>query len=537
MAYVKTGRVREVRRGTKAAVAIALVAVLLILAGVVFWVANPRAARQLVLSDQDYASYVLLKNGKTASDTYAPYLERLRGESAYDTTAKMVFEPSADTEDLVGSEEAMDAAQRYLDNVTFTSNTQVHALHFSNELQLKDSRQTILTHRLAYVDSGVFTSVDEYGYGWTRLFTKKVEPVSDEQRIATAILTSGDETVQDAVKSAAKKGYKSIKKDVQVTIDDDVRFDFQDKHVTDQRVNILLTKQEAQTFLETFFDELSGEKGLTEAANRALDSDDQFESEEAFRAYLTDLKQYYNDTMDETGVSRMSVDLCVNKQNEILAFDALVKRSEGDVIVNAMLRDDEGRGPSFQLRSGGENVLKFEVEKSSKQSGHVDFALGSFENTVTYNELQLADGFVYGNFEFAPSKVSWSDNLGTFGLHLTIAPAATAEASGFQILAQTGFSTLGTVNIEANVVEAKYTGMLTDDDIVVHSEYKTKEKRARRLQYWLSDLPEQDSQYKNALRQIVQTLLTEAEDEASAAKTAESTANETLGAGATRSTT
>ena len=535
MAYMKTGRVREVRKGTKAAIASVLVAALLVLAGVVFWAKNPRAVLQLVLSDQDYASYVLMQNVRCGAEQYDEYLDRLTGESAYQTTGKAALELSADTEELIGSEELQETAQRYLNKLSFTSDTQVRAFRFSNELQLKDNSQTILTHQLALTDSGVFSCFPEYGYGWTHLFTKKVNATPEEQRIATAILAAGDETVQDAVTKAAKKGYKAVKKDIDVTIDNDIRFDFQDKHVTGQRVNILLTKEDASNFLSTFIAELKEEKDLREAANAALDTEDQFGSEDAFRAYLTNLEKYYNDTMEETGVSRMSVDLCVDKQNNILAFDALVKRSEGDVIVNAMLRDDEGRGPSFQLRSGGENVVKFEVEKSSKTAGRVDFALGTFENSLSYSDLLLENGFVYGTFEFDPAKVSWSENLGTFGLHLTVSPASGTSTPGCHILAQTGFSTLGIANIEANVLEAEYTGLLTDEDVVLHKEYKEKEKKARRLQYWLSDLPAADPQYKSALSRIVSIIENEIIDAATETAAAESTAGETLGAGATRS--
>ena len=64
MAYMKTGAVREVRTRTKVTVAVVLAVLLLVLACVIFAVKNPRAATRLVMSDQDYSSYVLLKNSE-----------------------------------------------------------------------------------------------------------------------------------------------------------------------------------------------------------------------------------------------------------------------------------------------------------------------------------------------------------------------------------------------------------------------------------------------------------------------------------------
>ena len=177
--------------------------------------------------------------------------------------------------------------------------------------------------------------------------------------------------------------------------------------------------------------------------------------------------------------------------------------------------------------------MKFNVEKKTKTAGTVDFAFGNFENSVDYSNFATADGLVYGTFEFAPMDVSWSSDLGKFGLFLQTSPNAATDgsAAGFHLLAQTGFSTLGTATIEADVRDAEYTGMVTDDDIVLHKEYKDKEKKARRLQYWLSDLPESDPLYKSALRQIVQTIVDET---VSAAKAASATADETLSTGATK---
>ena len=73
--------------------------------------------------------------------------------------------------------------------------------------------------------------------------------------------------------------------------------------------------------------------------------------------------------------------------------------------------------------------------------------------------------------------------------------------------------------------------MVTDEDIVIHEEYKSKEKQARRIQYRISDLPSSDPLYKSALRQIVQTIVNET---VSAAKAASATADETLSTGATK---
>lgn len=536
MAYMKTGAVREAKTSTKVTIAVVLAVVLLALACVLFAVKNPRAATQLVLSDQDYTSYVLLKNVRGKGEVYRPYLNRLTENHAYDSEGAVAVELSKDMEDLVNSEEVLETAQAYVEQLSFAGNTQTRGLQFSNEVKLNDNRQTIFTHDLAYLASGVYSTVPEYGYGWTRLFGDAPEQTEEQlyrQRVLQAALSSGDETIQKALSKAGKAAYKAVKKDVDITIDKDQQLDFQDKHATGERVNILVDREDAQAFLDVFFAKLQKANGLKDAVNSCLDTEDEFGSDETFAAFLTALEKQYKNEFRDTGISRVSFDMLVDKQNVIHAFDALVKRPDGDIIVNAMLDDDDHRGPAFHLRVGGDTLVKFNVEKKTKTSGTVDFAFGNFENSVAYSNFATADGLVYGTFEFAPVDVSWSSDLGKFGLFLQTSPntATDGSAAGFHLLAQTGFSTLGTATVEADVKDAEYTGMVTDEDIVIHDEYKDKEKRARRLQYWLSDLPESDPLYKNALKHIVETIVDET---ITAAKEASATADETLSTGATR---
>lgn len=536
MAYMKTGAVREVRTRTKVTVAVVLAVLLLVLACVIFAVKNPRAATRLVMSDQDYSSYVLLKNVQKKGEVYRPYLTRLTENHAYDSVGAGSVELSKDMEDLVNSEEVLETAQRYVEQLSFTGNTQTRGLQFSNELKLNDNRQTIFTHDLAYLASGVYSTVPEYGYGWTRLFGDAPQQTDEQlyrQRVLQATLSSGDETIQKALSKAGKAAYKAVKKDIDITIDKDQQLDFQDKHATGERVNILVDGEDAQAFLQVFFDKLQKSKGLMDAVNGQLDTEDQFGSEETFSAFLSAMQNQYKNTFRDTGISRVSFDMLVDQQNVIHAFDALVKRPDGDIIVNAMLDDDDHRGPAFHLRMGGDTLVKFNVEKKTKTAGTVDFAFGNFENSVSYSNFAAADGLVYGTFEFAPMDVSWSSDLGKFGLFLQTSPNAATDgsAAGFHLLAQTGFSTLGTATIEADVKDVEYTGMVTDEDIVIHEEYKSKEKQARRIQYWISDLPSSDPLYKSALRQIVQTIVNET---VSAAKAASATADEALSTGATK---
>ena len=145
MAYMKTGAVHEAQTRTKVIIAVVLAVLLLVLACVLFAVKNPRAATQLVLSDQDYSSYVLLKNVRGKGEVYRPYLARLTENRAYDSEGAVSVELSKDMKDLVNSEEVLETAQRYVEQLSFTGNTQTRGLQFSNELKLNDARQTIFT--------------------------------------------------------------------------------------------------------------------------------------------------------------------------------------------------------------------------------------------------------------------------------------------------------------------------------------------------------------------------------------------------------
>ncbi len=543
MAYMKTGRVREARTRTKVLAAVLALVLVLALAVALFVTRNPRAAAQMALSDADYASYVLLHNAQEKGEANRLFLDRLTGTHGYTAEGGAALELSKDMQEAIGSEDVRKAAGRYLDKLSFTDDLQTQGIHLSNELKVNDNRQTIFTYDFAFLDSGAYTTVPEYGYGWTKVFggdEQKSDAELRQQRILYAALTSDDETVRKALKHAAKAGYKAVKKDLDVTIDKDKQLDFQDKHASGDRVNVVVDRHDAEVFLDAFFDDLGSRKGVWEALNERLDSEDGFGSDATFREFLSNLNERLKDDMVSTGVRSISVDLLVDQKNTINAMDALVKRKDGDIILNVMGKDDKNSGPALHLRAAGENVLKVNVTKSSKTAGTVEFALGSFENTMTYNDLQTGDGLVFGDFDFAPVKISGSEDLGSFGLHVTATPtsvAANADSdvpAAFHLLVQTGFSAMGTATLEADVTDAEYRGILTEEDIVLHPEYKEKEKAARRVQYWLVDLPKTDASYKNAIWSIAQTLLSEWEENETAAEEAQKTADETLGAGATR---
>ena len=275
MAYMKTGAVHEAQTRTKVIIAVVLAVLLLVLACVLFAVKNPRATTQLVLSDQDYSSYVLLKNVRGKGEVYRPYLTRLTENHAYDSEGAVSVELSKDMKDLINSEEVLETAQRYVEQLSFTGNTQTRGLQFSNELKLNDARQTIFTHDLAYLASGIYSTVPEYGYGWTRLFGDAPEQTDEQlyrQRVLQEALSSGDETIQKALSKAGKAAYKAVKKDVEVTIDKDQQLDFQDKHASGERVNVLIDREDAQAFLDVFFSKLQKANGLRDAVNEQLDT-------------------------------------------------------------------------------------------------------------------------------------------------------------------------------------------------------------------------------------------------------------------------
>ncbi len=536
MAYMKTGVVHETKRSTKVTIAVVLVVVLVILACVLFAVKNPRATRQLVMSDQDYASYVLMKNIEEDTETYRPYLNRLKGNTAYNVEGAGAVELSKDMKEAVGSEEVLETAQKYIQTLSFTGNVQARGLNFSSELKVNDKRQTIFTQEIAKLPSGTYSKVSEYGYGWSRMFGDSSNKSSADlrrERILQAVLSSDNEELQKSLTKAGKAAYSAVKKDIVVTIDEDKELTFQDKTATGERVNILIDQEDATTFLEVFFDRLQSDDDFMTAVNSVVDTDDSFGSEKAFTAFLSNVKAHYQNLFGDTEIKTVSVDLLVDEKNEIHAFDMLVKRGDGDMIVNAMLDDDEHRGPALHIRVGGNNMIKFNVEKTSSNTGVVDFELYQLKSSVNYSNLQLANGMVYGTFQFDPMAASEESGLGTFGLFLEVTPNVSTDGSTISshILTQAGISTIGTATIDMDLSEAKYTGMLLEEDVIVEGNYTEKQKQNRRIQYWLSELPNADPLYKNALTQIVEIYI---EEYAAAASALSAATDETLSAGATQ---
>lgn len=540
MAYIKTGAVSNAKTSTKVTIGVITAVLVVVLVCVLLAVKNPREASQLIMSDQDYTSRVVLKNLKEKGAMYRPYLNRVTGNNAYKSKGKLSIKLSKDMENLVNSDEALESANKYVERLHFSMDTQARGPYFSNEMKLSDDRQTIFTQDFAYMVNGAYSYVPEYGYGWTQLAAGNGKKGSAEdqyrQRVVRSVLSSENKTIWKAFAKCGKTAYTAVKKDIEISKDKDQQLNFQDKQATGERVNILIEGRDAQTFLSAFFKRLRNTDNLRAAVNEELDTEDQFGSEKTFHAFLTDLENDYKNEFSDTGISKVSVDLLIDKQNIIHAFDALVKRADGDFIVNAMLDDDQHRGPALHVRSGGDTLVKFNVEKKTKTAGTIDYEYDNWKGSVSYSDFSADNGFVYGTFRFAPMDVYWSKDLGRFGLFVQMSPNVETNSKdhGFRLLVQTGFSTLGTATVEADVSEEKYTGMVTEEDIVIHDEYKEKEKRARIAQYWLSDLPKQDPEYRNALRQIVTDFVNKTLNEVTQAATKSSAKDETLSTGATK---
>jgi len=423
MPYQKAGRMNDMPKAARTAlVAGGIVLALAVLVGI-FYLAAPRTFLKLVLSREAYAETVLVKNINEDLPKLEPTLKTLTGKHAYTFEGSTAIEFNDVTKVELGSPEIGTNLQNYLNTTSFNGAVQISGDHMASRFVWDDSDATVLTIDSINNSDALYLNLRELDQGW--LEVPNEDDVATDTRFRT-LLRSSDEKLRDALVSNLKKAYRSVREDVVVKEDKDLTFGLGTKTATGDRTNIVFSTETVEDFLATATTLLQEDEDFYEAANRVLPEDDRFPSWASFQKFLSRQEKDLLDQIEETGVNKVSLDLYIDRRNDIVGFEVLVKRDENDFVARAVFEDDQDRGPAFQCKTGQTTILGLDITRTAEAGGETYQGTAvltrkDYKNTLQFKNAALGeDGLLTGIFEVPAEELPSLPRLGETEFEITI---------------------------------------------------------------------------------------------------------------------
>ena len=485
MAYVKSSATETLSKHTKKIITVVAAVLAVILVVVVAYFVNPQNFTELLLPDKTYAELVVAKNGKQAGKSLSEVTEVTGKDRAVSGSGNLQFVLNDYAIANLGGEDIAGTVEDYLNTTSFDISAKKIQQDMQLNLSWKDSTSTLLDLDYINVENCRYFNFEQFDLGW-------LKSASDSKGIATLsgqlqdLLTTEDETRQKAVKSAATDAFKEMSEGLDYRVDKELTLTVGEKTATGDRINMLADEEDINLFVDTFFASLLASEQDSEWA----------EKEQALQERLTAF-------LTENGVSKLSLDLYVNSRNVVCGMDLIVKCDTDDLTGSVILVDDQEAGVSGYLRSGDTVLLSLEQTRGDAEgNGVLELISGQLAVQVTYENLQVTEsGNLTGRFvtsAFAvPNHKSWGNCIVELVLSedngvLTVGGSLNSEQAGSFIL------NLSLAEDDVGVI------MAPDEDEV--SKLKSKKLSKAATTYFFSTLPEENENYNEVYKNIINTV-------------------------------
>lgn len=470
---------------------ISLAAVLIAL--IVFYAVNPRDFLQVFTTRPGFARIVAQKNIKRLQKDAGPTLSYFDRSKEYQADGSADWTMASSIRDGIGDNLTADQLQNYVNSLSFNGKARMQGGNLCGVLTVSDDAGPVMNTQMVAGNGRVDINRNQLSLGWTRRQASSGTSVLDA-RARTAL---NNPKVQKRVQNCFRKGFKKIQNTITVGEQSNCDFIVADKYANGDRENIVLTEETADALIQNAFWEMKGDKKLLKACNEALPTGQKFKNQDTFTSYIYNLGSQILSRLDTSHIDRISLDLCVNRHNQITAANILVKRDTGDIVVNSVLKDDLDRGMAVKVRSAGKQVFFVDTQKKSDRTGKADITLGTDTSTTfRWDNFSMIDGLPTGRFQldgFIPQNFK---QLGVTSLDTTIQPADDGKA-----MVQTGtlsFGNFGSFALNIRYSETAPTLMRIPSAVEI-----TTPDQQTVQQAWASYLLTEMPQYHPAWRNIV----------------------------------
>lgn len=477
---------------------ISLAAVLVAL--IVFYAVNPRDFLQVFTTRPAYAKLIARKNLKRLDKATEPTLSYFDRNREYEADGSVDWTMSSAFQDYVGDNMTADQLQNYVNSLSFVGKARMQGSNLCGLLTTSDDAGPVMTTHLVAGNGRVDVNHEQLSLGWTR---RQVSSNADswnnilDSRARTALR---NDKVQKQVQKCFRKGFRKVQDDISVTEQSRCDFVVADKHASGDRENIVLTSDMVNDLIQNAFWEMKGDRALLKACNEALPVGQKFKNQDTFTSYIYDLGSQILSRLGASQIDRVSLDLCVNRRNQITAANILVKRETGDIIVNSVLKDDTDRGLAVKVRNGGKQTFFVDTQNLTDRSGKADITLGTDRSTTLHwDNFAMIDGLPTGRFRLDGFPSANLQSLGTAEIDTTLQPAEDGNS-----IKQTGtlrFGTLGTFSLNVSYKETDLTMMRVPNSVEVTSP-DSKTRQQAWLTYLFTDMPQQHPTWKTIVLKI-----------------------------------
>ena len=389
----------------------------IVIALIVFYAINPRDFLQTFTNEHSYANIVVAKNADRAEKAAKPTLSYLSGKKAWQTEGSTDWTLSSSAADSFGSRSLASQFQDAVNGLTFDGTTQMQSGRMVGRYAISDVYGPVLNTEMSAGGGHVDLNTAQLMIGWHRISadstaSRLLQPVSLDSRARRAL---NSPRVQRRIAKDLRRCWKDMQKDVSVSEEDNCSFYMPDKRADGDRLTIVLTQENLHDFVENAFWEMKEDGSLYRACNRELGSR-AYASREAFTRAVYSIGSAYLQRLEETGISGVSFDLCINRKNQIEACNVLVKMSDGSdgYTVNTILEDAYHRGPALKVQKGENQIFAFTANSSEHGSGTGTIQFGSgAQTTVHWLKWKMDHGLPTGEFHVDPFTIPGLESYGS----------------------------------------------------------------------------------------------------------------------------
>ena len=479
----------------------ALISALAVLMAVVIFVAvNPRDFTQIFLTDSAYARNIIGHNARTLRKAAEPTLQYLDAGKQYETDGKLGLNLSAGLSKQMGDDLLADQVEKYVSTFTFQTESRMQQGNLCGELHLNDADGPVMDTQMVAGNGRLDVNRNQLPLGWQRTETSQANSgwnqVLDSR--TKRLLRSSD--VQDEVQKCVKKGFRNMRSDFSVSVENNCDFLLADRYASGDRLNIVMAPQDLSSLVQNSFWYMKDDAKLLKVCNEVLGTGETFRDQETFGSYIYDLGSRILGQISSSGFKGASLDLCVDRHRNITAANILIKRDGGDIAINAILKDAKDRGPALKVRRDGSQLIYVDARKRTARDGKADITFGTSERTTFHwSNFGMDNGLPFGRFRLDPVLLNSLKAFGPVGFDMTF--RAAEKGNGVRQDGTVSLGNIGTFTVGADIKSVTPVEMRIPNDVEITTASEEVVQQAWN-NYLFTELPKTHPQWRSIVLKL-----------------------------------
>ncbi len=422
----------------------------------VFWIVNPRDFLRVFTTEHAYAKITVSQNGKKLQKALEPTLSYLGSEKAYQADGDLDWTMSNDIRNDIGDDTIATQVQDFVSTFHMNALVQSQDGCFVGNLTLKDDTATVFETDGVLGQGRLDLNRKQLYLGWNRVWS---EPEGNGTTWSSVLddrtrQLLADPDVQKELQKCIRKGIDQSNDLFLCSEQSDCDFLVENKRASGTRETISLSKKDLNQLVQRIFWEMKEDQKLFKLAEDVLGTGEQIKSEKSFSNYIQSKGADVLSLLEQNGINSVSVDLCLNRKNEVTAVNLLAKRDTADTAFNGILKEAEDKGPVVRIRTAAGNRILLNTKITDAQTGSAQLTVGKNPTAnFRWSDLRTENGLLFGKITLDPVRILGNAETAAFAITLT--PDEKADDI-VKTKSKISFSSLGTLAFDGTLSSADY---------------------------------------------------------------------------------